>query len=47
MKLILNEYGGVVLGIAAALGITGTVARMMQEQGVWYEAIRIFIEGIC
>ena len=47
MKILWNEYAGMVIGIVGAVAVTGIVVSLMAPEGSIYQVIESFSGSIC
>ena len=47
MRTLWSEYGGMILGVAGAVIITGVTAKFLLPGGSVYEVLIAFSRGVC
>lgn len=47
MKILWNEYAGLILAVAGAASVTGIAASLMMPEGSIYQVLTAFGRGIC
>lgn len=47
MKMLMKEYGGIIIAVAAALPLCAAVLKMFRSQGIFFDVLQGFAEAIC
>lgn len=47
MRILWNEYAGMILGIVGAVAVMGAIVSLLLPEGSIYEALMTFSKSIC